>query len=154
MHSLHSTAIFAIEFRASTAVCKHMAPLATFALLAPARFPLQVRAGTGGEEAALWAADLIRMYQKYADSQGWKVSLVNESTAEAGGYKECILQVGLLLCQGFGSVSVGLAHAGDRKPCAVQAGCCGGLCWVLGSGCDTCAGVCHPGQGGIVHVRV
>eukprot|EP00887_Chlorella_sp_A99_P001353 scaffold14.g1353.t1 len=55
--------------------------------------PCEVRAGTGGEEAALWAADLIRMYQKYADGQGWKVSLLSESTAEAGGYKECILQV-------------------------------------------------------------
>eukprot|EP00890_Picochlorum_soloecismus_P006339 jgi/Picsp_1/6706/NSC_04048-R1_peptide chain release factor 1 len=54
---------------------------------------LEVRAGTGGEEAALWAADLIRMYQKYADSQGWKVSLMSESSAEAGGYKECILQI-------------------------------------------------------------
>ena len=54
---------------------------------------LEVRAGTGGEEAALWAADLIRMYQKYADGQGWKVSLISESIAEAGGYKECILQI-------------------------------------------------------------
>jgi peptide chain release factor 1 len=54
---------------------------------------LEVRAGTGGEEAALWAADLIRMYQKYADSQSWRVSLVSESAAEAGGYKECILQI-------------------------------------------------------------
>ena len=54
---------------------------------------IEVRAGTGGEEAALWAADLIRMYQKYADTQGWKVALVNESSAEAGGYKECILQI-------------------------------------------------------------
>ena len=54
---------------------------------------LEVRAGTGGEEAALWAADLIRMYQKYSDAQGWKASLLNESTAEAGGYKECVLQI-------------------------------------------------------------
>lgn len=54
---------------------------------------LEVRAGTGGEEAALWAADLIRMYQKYADTQGWKVSLLSESSAEGGGYKECVLQV-------------------------------------------------------------
>ncbi|KAL4446357.1 hypothetical protein ABPG77_003164 [Micractinium sp. CCAP 211/92] len=54
---------------------------------------LEVRAGTGGEEAALWAADLIRMYQKYADSQGWRVSLMSESLAEAGGYKECVLQI-------------------------------------------------------------
>ena len=117
--------------------------------------PLQVRAGTGGEEAALWAADLIRMYQKYADAQvrcchvdcfsqqvgqaaavppapppavagtcqlgprrpalpapcqlsgpashrltfppthpqGWKVGLMSESVAEAGGYKECVLEI-------------------------------------------------------------
>lgn len=54
---------------------------------------LEVRAGTGGEEAALWAADLVRMYQRYADSQGWRVSLMSESGAEAGGYKECILQI-------------------------------------------------------------
>lgn len=54
---------------------------------------LEVRAGTGGDEAALWAADLIRMYQKYADVQGWKVALVSESQAEGGGYKECILQI-------------------------------------------------------------
>jgi len=54
---------------------------------------LEVRAGTGGEEAALWAADLIRMYQKYSDSQGWKVTRMSESTAEAGGYKECVLQI-------------------------------------------------------------
>lgn len=54
---------------------------------------LEVRAGTGGEEAALWAADLIRMYQKYADTQGWKVIRMSDSTAEAGGYKECVLQI-------------------------------------------------------------
>jgi len=54
---------------------------------------MQVRAGTGGEEAALWAADLVRMYQKYADALGWKVALVSESLAESGGYKECILQI-------------------------------------------------------------
>jgi peptide chain release factor 1 len=54
---------------------------------------LEIRAGTGGDEAALWAADLIRMYQKYADTQGWKVSLVSESDAEGGGYRECILQI-------------------------------------------------------------
>jgi len=54
---------------------------------------LEVRAGTGGDEAALWAADLIRMYQKYADTQGWKVALVNESEADTGGYRECILQI-------------------------------------------------------------
>ncbi len=53
----------------------------------------QVRAGTGGEEAALWAADLLRMYQKYADGQGWRTSRISESQAESGGIKEGIVQV-------------------------------------------------------------
>jgi hypothetical protein len=53
----------------------------------------QVRAGTGGEEAALWAADLVRMYQRYADGQGWRATRVTESAAESGGVKEAILQV-------------------------------------------------------------
>ncbi len=52
-----------------------------------------MRAGTGGEEAALWAADLVRMYQRYADGQGWRATRVTESTAESGGVKEAILQV-------------------------------------------------------------
>ncbi|KAK9842018.1 hypothetical protein WJX81_004389 [Elliptochloris bilobata] len=54
---------------------------------------LEVRAGTGGEEAALWAADLVRMYSKYADGQGWRTARVAESAAESGGVKEAILQV-------------------------------------------------------------
>ncbi len=53
----------------------------------------QIRSGTGGEEAALWAADLVRMYSKYADTQGWKVSWVSDSVAESGGFKEAVLQV-------------------------------------------------------------
>lgn len=54
---------------------------------------LEVRAGTGGEEAALWAADLVRMYQRYADTQGWKVSFLNASEGENGGFREAVLQV-------------------------------------------------------------
>jgi len=54
---------------------------------------LEIRAGTGGEEAALWAADLYRMYQKYADSQGWKFNLLNLSEAESGGFKEIVVNV-------------------------------------------------------------
>lgn len=54
---------------------------------------LEVRAGPGGEEAALWAADLVRMYQRYADQKGWKVQRITESVMEGGGYKECVLQV-------------------------------------------------------------
>jgi peptide chain release factor 1 len=49
---------------------------------------LEVRAGTGGDEAALFAGDLMRMYQRYADLQGWSFTLMDESPGEAGGYKE------------------------------------------------------------------
>ena len=49
---------------------------------------LEVRAGTGGDEAALFAGDLFRMYQRYAQLQGWSVELVSVSEGEVGGYKE------------------------------------------------------------------
>ncbi len=49
---------------------------------------LEVRAGTGGDEAALFAGDLFRMYQRFASLQGWKVSVLSASEAEIGGYKE------------------------------------------------------------------
>ncbi|GJL93804.1 MAG: peptide chain release factor 1 [Hyphococcus sp.] len=49
---------------------------------------LEVRAGTGGDEAALFAGDLFRMYQRYASLQGWKVDILSASDAEMGGYKE------------------------------------------------------------------
>jgi len=51
---------------------------------------LEVRAGTGGDEAALFAGDLFRMYQRYAESKGWKVELLSASEGTAGGYKEII----------------------------------------------------------------
>lgn len=51
---------------------------------------LEIRAGTGGEEAALFAADLFRMYSRYAESQGWKAELSSISEASAGGLKEVI----------------------------------------------------------------
>jgi peptide chain release factor 1 len=54
---------------------------------------LEVRAGTGGEEAALFAADLFRMYQRYADLRGWKVQLLSVSDAGAGGYKEVVASI-------------------------------------------------------------
>jgi peptide chain release factor 1 len=54
---------------------------------------LEIRAGTGGDEASIWAGDLVRMYSRYADSQGWKVKLVSESVAEMGGFKEAILEI-------------------------------------------------------------
>ena len=54
---------------------------------------LEIRAGTGGEEAALFAADLFRMYSRYADKLGWKVEVLSTSEAAAGGYKEIIAMV-------------------------------------------------------------
>lgn len=54
---------------------------------------LEIRAGTGGLEASLFAADLLRMYSKYAAKNGWKVELIDASTTEKGGYKEVICSV-------------------------------------------------------------
>ena len=54
---------------------------------------LEVRAGTGGEEAALFAGDLFRMYQRYADRMGWKVSILSASESATGGYKEIIANI-------------------------------------------------------------
>jgi peptide chain release factor 1 len=54
---------------------------------------LEIRAGTGGSEAALFAGDLFRMYQRYADLHRWKVEILSESEGEAGGYKEIIANV-------------------------------------------------------------
>ncbi|ADZ68910.1 peptide chain release factor 1 [Polymorphum gilvum] len=54
---------------------------------------LEVRAGTGGDEAALFAGDLFRMYQRYADLKGWKVEILSASEGEMGGFKEVIASV-------------------------------------------------------------
>jgi peptide chain release factor 1 len=54
---------------------------------------LEVRAGTGGDEAALFAGDLLRMYQRYADLQGWKFEIMEEADGEVGGYKEVIAKI-------------------------------------------------------------
>lgn len=54
---------------------------------------LEIRAGTGGDEAGIWAGDLLRMYSKYAETQNWSVKLLSESVAELGGFKEAILEV-------------------------------------------------------------
>ena len=54
---------------------------------------LEVRAGTGGDEAAIFAGDLFRMYARYAESQGWRVEVLSESAGEHGGYKEIISRV-------------------------------------------------------------
>src|SRR5688572_10949483 len=54
---------------------------------------VEVRAGTGGDEAALFAGDLFRMYTRFADRRGWKLDLISVSAGAAGGYKEAIFAV-------------------------------------------------------------
>ena len=76
---------------------------------------LEIRAGTGGDEAALFAGDLTRMYMTYADIAGWKVEEVSASPAEQGGFKEVILSV-----QGKGAFAAlkyeGGGHRVQRVP--------------------------------------
>jgi len=54
---------------------------------------VEIRAGTGGDEAALFAADLFRMYTRYADRQGWKSEIMSENAIGIGGYKEMVFQI-------------------------------------------------------------
>jgi len=54
---------------------------------------LEIRAGTGGDESALFAGDLLRMYTKYAERQGWRTEIVSESEGEVGGYKEVVVRM-------------------------------------------------------------
>jgi peptide chain release factor 1 len=54
---------------------------------------VEIRAGTGGDESALFAGDLARMYTRYCDRRGWKIEIMSESASELGGYKEVVLRV-------------------------------------------------------------
>ncbi|VTR16137.1 Peptide chain release factor 1 [Serratia fonticola] len=54
---------------------------------------LEVRAGTGGDEAAIFAGDLFRMYSRYAETRRWRVEIMSENVGEHGGYKEVIAKV-------------------------------------------------------------
>ena len=54
---------------------------------------LEIRAGTGGDESALFAGELARMYTRYAQGEGWRVEVMSESPAELGGYKEVVLRI-------------------------------------------------------------
>ena len=54
---------------------------------------LEIRAGTGGDESALFAADLLRMYLRHAERQGWRTEVMSESMSDLGGYKEVVLRV-------------------------------------------------------------
>ena len=53
----------------------------------------QIRAGTGGDEAAIWAADLLKLYTKYAESQGWQAKVVSRADSDAGGCREATLEI-------------------------------------------------------------
>ncbi|PID46705.1 MAG: peptide chain release factor 1 [Proteobacteria bacterium] len=54
---------------------------------------LEVRAGTGGDEAAIFAGDLFRMYSRYAETRGWQVEVISQNEGEHGGYKEAVLRI-------------------------------------------------------------
>ena len=54
---------------------------------------VEIRAGTGGDESALFAADLARMYLRYCDRRGWKYEIISESASELGGYKELVIRI-------------------------------------------------------------
>ena len=54
---------------------------------------LEIRAGTGGDEASIWAGDLVEVYRKYSATQKWNVSVISEHEGSDGGYKECIMKV-------------------------------------------------------------
>jgi peptide chain release factor 1 len=54
---------------------------------------LEVRAGTGGDEAALFAGDLLRMYQRFAEERGWRFELISASSSDVGGYKEAVASI-------------------------------------------------------------
>jgi len=54
---------------------------------------LEIRAGTGGDESALFAGDLLRMYTRYCERWGWKVEIISESASELGGYKEVVIRI-------------------------------------------------------------
>ena len=78
---------------------------------------LEVRAGTGGDEAALFAGDLYRMYQRYADLKGWKIEIISASDAAVGGYKEIVANVSGqgCLCQAQIRVRGSPRAAGSRN---------------------------------------
>ena len=75
---------------------------------------VEVRAGTGGDESALFAGDLARLYTRYAERQGWQVEAVSESPSELGGYKEVVLRV-----SGPGAYGRLLLMPGAKAPVAV-----------------------------------
>jgi peptide chain release factor 1 len=82
---------------------------------------IEIRAGVGGEEAAIFAADLFRMYARYAENKGWKTSLVSSSPAEQGGYKEIIFAVNGQNAYGILKTEMGV-HRVQRVPATEKQG--------------------------------
>ena len=82
---------------------------------------VEIRAGTGGDEAALFAADLYRMYIRYGERQGWKNSLVSQSQNDLGGFKEIILELSGPDAYGVMKLESGV-HRVQRVPTTEKAG--------------------------------
>lgn len=71
---------------------------------------MEIRAGTGGDEAALFAGDLLRMYSRFAETKGWKIILVDVSSSEVGGYKEVVLTI-----EGKGAYAIFRHESGTHR---------------------------------------
>jgi peptide chain release factor 1 len=82
---------------------------------------LEVRAGTGGDEAALWAGDLLRMYHRYVESKGWKFELMGAHEGTAGGFKEAVVRIEGEGVFGFLKYESG-AHRVQRVPATESQG--------------------------------
>jgi len=86
------------EVDALTEECEQLVEEMTLALLPKdpmdeKNIMLEIRAGTGGDEAGIWAGDLYRMYMRFAEREGWQTSVVTNNPADAGGYKEIVVEV-------------------------------------------------------------
>lgn len=82
---------------------------------------VEIRAGTGGDEAALFAADLYRMYTRYAERHGWKTTLVSQSQNDLGGFKEIIIEISGSGVYGIMKLESGV-HRVQRVPTTEKAG--------------------------------
>lgn len=82
---------------------------------------LELRAGTGGEEASLFAAELLRMYLRYAETKDWKVELIDKADADAGGIKEAIVKIEGTDVYGFLKFEAGV-HRVQRIPATENKG--------------------------------
>lgn len=82
---------------------------------------VEIRAGTGGDEASLFAGDLLRMYTRFAERKGWKMALVSDSMSEHGGYKEVIFMIQGEGAYGLLKTEMGV-HRVQRVPVTEKAG--------------------------------